>query len=838
MAQRIEIENNNTSIKMKPINYISMFSACALLIGAAACSDLSEIEDRIDSLESRVQAIENIIPALNGNIEALQALAGGGTINKVEYKDGVYTITLSNGETLTIYQGSVGVANPPVMSIDKDGYWMVDYGTGAQHILADGQKVSATGDDGVTPQFGVDAEGFWTVSYDNGETWQQVAGADGKPVSAIPQEGADEYFSEVVLEGETFVITLKNGEKIVVPVVPSFSYTIEAEGVQVIKAGETKIYPVKSKGVASAAVIAKPAGIEVSLDESSLTVRALGATKAVAADSRKDIAVLALSAEGFATIAKMQVTVEGVAVDTTPRATVAAGEATCYTLAFSVALDNSESYRYMLLGASEEAPSAEKLIAEGVESSETTLVIENLQPASDYVLYVLPLGTEKNGAVTKAEASTPAEAIPSVAVTAGEATASTLEFTVTLTDGTSYWYAILKADEAVPSAEQIKANGKESTAETLKAEGLDAQTRYILYVLPINGNTAGDVVTAENTTTEPVFNNDYERYMAGRDITVADLTINKSVYGDAVLVTNESESKAIGSKGVYFVDGTAEGVTIAGSADQLIILSLDENTATVGRTSGKSLYVNASEGNDYFILSNVKYVTDMTSGNMMAGGGNGTTIETILFNKVKIEVPKDMLMLYSSKEILNFNMTDCDVKLHVGSAEKNLVQSNTTSTYDTLVFKNNIFYSTDGDLTDYRLFSNNNATIASLEFKNNTVAGVYCKAAYGYVTVKSITAGDVVSNLFYLPDYTTYLDGKYTGILHIADKTDAHLNMVSNLAFYNYDAVPSHRIKCSYYSNNGTIYNKAKADNPIPSPDYVNGVFTQGESYQSFGAKR
>ena len=833
----IFFENNKLLINMKISRYILAFSAVGLLWGATSCSNLEEIEDRIDSLESRVQALENVIPALNQNIEALQALAGGGTINKVEEKDGVYTITLSNGETLTINQGAIGVANPPVMSLDKDGYWMVDYGTGAEYLLVDGQKVNATGDNGVTPVFGVDAEGYWTVSYDGGKTFEQVLGADGNPVAAIPQEGADEYFADVVYDGKTFTIVLKDGQTITLPVVPTFFFSIEVEGEQVLQAGETKIYPVKSEGVVSAAVIAKPAGVEVSLDDKSLTVRALGATKAVAADSRKDIAVLALSAEGFATIAKMQVSVEGVAVDTTPRATVAAGEATSYTLAFSVALDNSESYKYMLLAADAEAPTAETILAEGTESTATTLVIENLTPETEYALYVLPLGTEKNGAVATAKATTLAEAVPSVEVAADAATASTLTFTVTLTDGTSYKYMVLTADAEAPTAETLKADGTEATAAELTVEGLEAETSYVLYVLPINGGTLGEVVALAAATAEPSYANDYEKYMAGKDIVIANMTINKAEYGDATLITNSSENKAIGSKGVYFVDSAAEGVTIGGNADQLIVLSLDEKMATVGRTTGKCIYVNASDATDYFVLSNIKYVTDMTSGNMIAGGGNGV-IESILFNKVKVEVPKDMLFVYSSKEIQNFNMTDCDVKLHVNSAEKNLVQSNTTNTYETLVFKNNIFYCTDGDLAGYRLFSNNNATIASLEFRNNTIAGVYCKAAYGYVTVKSITAGDVVSNLLYLPNYTTHLDGKYVGILHIADKVDEHLNMPSNLAFYNYDAVPSYRAKVSYYSSNGTIYNKAKADNPIPSPDYTNGIFTQGEDYKSFGAKR
>ena len=822
---------------MKISKYILAFSAAGLLIGSAACTDLSELEDRVDSLESRVQALENVLPALNANIEALQALAGGGTINKVEEKDGVYTITLSNGETLTINQGSIGVANPPVMSLDKDGYWMVDYGKGAEYLLVNGQKVNATGDNGVTPVFGVDAEGYWTVSYDGGKTFTQVLGADEKPVLAVPQEGADEYFANVSYDGKTFTIELKDGQKITLPVVPTFFFSIEVEGEQVLQAGETKIYPVTSEGVVSATVVSKPAGVEVSLDDKSLTVRALAATKAVSADTRKDISVLALSAEGFATIAKMQVTVEGVAVDTTPRATVAAGEATSYTLAFSVALDNSEKYMYMVLAADAEAPTAEKLLAEGTESTATTLVVENLAPATEYAVYVLPLGKDKNGAVATAKATTLEEKVPSVEVVAGTATASSLEFTVTLTDGTSYYYVLLTADAVAPTAESIKADGTQATDAALTISDLEAETEYVLYVLPVNGGTYGEVVAVNAATAEPVYNNDYEKYMAGKDITIGHMTINKETYGAATLIKNDSEVKNIASNGVYFVAADASDVTINGTGSQVIVISLDENMATIKRTENKSFYINASAENDYLILSNIKYETVMTSGNVFGIGGDGE-VETIFFNKCKIEVPADMNMLYGAKNILNFNMTDCDVKLHKGTAEKNLVQTNTENTYHTLVFKNNIFYSTDGDLTGFRLFSNNKATIASLEFRNNTIAGVYCKAAYGYLTVKSITAGDIVSNLLYLPDYTTHLDGKYIGILHIADKVDEHLSMLSNLAFYNYDSLPSARAKCSYYSNNGTIYNKTAADNPIPSPDYTNGVFAQGENYKSFGAKR
>ena len=151
-----------------------IFAAAALIAGvSAACTDLSDFEDRIDSLEGRVTALETQILGLNANIEALQQLVAGGTINSATNNNGVWTLVLTNGETLTLTQGSIGVGNPPVMSVDKDGYWMVDYGTGATYILIDGNKVKAIGTDGKTPVFGVDANGFWTVSYDEGKTYTQ-----------------------------------------------------------------------------------------------------------------------------------------------------------------------------------------------------------------------------------------------------------------------------------------------------------------------------------------------------------------------------------------------------------------------------------------------------------------------------------------------------------------------------------------------------------------------------------------------------------------------------------------------------------------------------------------
>lgn len=296
---------------MKLTHIIKAFVAVAFT--AASCTDLTPLEERLDSLESRVKAIENVIPLLNNNIEALQAIAGGTTINSVENIDGKYRITLSNGNVLTLTQGSLGVANPPILSIDADGWWMIDYrdGYGAQYILCDGNKVRAVGNDGVTPVIGVDENGFWTVSYDNGQTWTQVKDASGKPVEAVPSEGADEYFDDIEVTDTSFTIKLKNGHTITVPVASGFLFTINApKTIEFFKAGEAKEYVIVSKGVASASVIAVPDGFEVTLTDTKLFIKASASTKATA-DSRIDVAVLAISEQGFASISKVFVQLDG-----------------------------------------------------------------------------------------------------------------------------------------------------------------------------------------------------------------------------------------------------------------------------------------------------------------------------------------------------------------------------------------------------------------------------------------------------------------------------------------------------------------------------------------------
>ena len=91
--------------------------------------------------------------------------------------------------------------------------------------------------------------------------------------------------------------------------------------------------------------------------------------------------------------------------------------------------------------------------------------------------------------------------------------------------------------------------------------------------------------------------------------------------------------------------------------------------------------------------------------------------------------------------------------------------------------------------------------------------------------------------MFYLPDYAALVLDKYTGILYATDKDAAGFTIQSNLAYYD-GAVPSQRLKCNYYANDasGQLYNKT--ENPFTSADFTTGVFTQTETYKSYGAQR
>ena len=377
---------------------------------AASCTDLDNLEQRIDSLESRIAAIEAQLDGFNANIEALGAFAEGNrTISSVAENNGVYTITLSDNTTITLDQGST--AATPVVTVDENKYWMVDYndGNGPQYLLnSAGEKVQA----GTTPLFGVDENGYWTVSYNDGESYVQVTDPSGNPVSAVSDEQTQDTFFKGVDYNEaegTFTVILLDDRTFTLPVVPGFVCAIEnVEGAQVFELNETKTYPMTVNGESEITVF-KPEGWTAIVSENagaytlSVTApaQATTLTKAVIADSRSDISVLAISSTGFAAMAKMQVELSEAPVPATATVTAVTDAATETSLTYTVSPDErTDSWKYIHQLATEPAPTAE---TQGwIDGAETTVVINELSANTEYTLFVLPYREDTPGTVASA----------------------------------------------------------------------------------------------------------------------------------------------------------------------------------------------------------------------------------------------------------------------------------------------------------------------------------------------------------------------------------------------------------------------------------------------------
>lgn len=181
-----------------------------LMCGFAAC-DTTDLERDINSLKDRVEDYEAQVQKLNDDMNIIRVLLDGNkTITSYSFDGTNYTLTLSNGETLTLTQGVVG-ANYPSITIDEEsGNWI---------IAGKDSGVKAEAEDGkdapYTPQFKIENENWW-VSYDGGVTWTDL----GEKATGDPS-GESSLISNVTLasDGNSITIKLSDNKSYTIPVV-------------------------------------------------------------------------------------------------------------------------------------------------------------------------------------------------------------------------------------------------------------------------------------------------------------------------------------------------------------------------------------------------------------------------------------------------------------------------------------------------------------------------------------------------------------------------------------------------------------------------------------------
>lgn len=323
------------------------------------------------------------VSKINANVTAMQAVVQGQVINSVRESGSTYDILLANGTELKI--DNQIYSNAPAVDF-HDRKWFID-----KTAVTDGDNLD------ILPVFSVNEAGKWTVSADGNEMILD---------KAVSTEGSD-FFIGIEQSEKEFRLTTRSAARFAAPVAAGFLFKIDAAGVQNFVLGQTRSYNVNKNGISAATVVA-PEGWEVSLSDNQIKITAphSSVTKAIVADSKTDVSVIAVSTAGYVTIAKVLTELDETASATDPFAMLAMGEVKAFSAKVNVTVQNQSAWYWMLKKASEAAPSVEEMkAATAGTSTEVTLTTE---PETGYVFYVLPVKDAKDGKIAKIEFTTAA----------------------------------------------------------------------------------------------------------------------------------------------------------------------------------------------------------------------------------------------------------------------------------------------------------------------------------------------------------------------------------------------------------------------------------------------
>lgn len=238
-----------------------------VLVGAVTWSckyNDDDIWNAVEDLNSKVEAMDKAVKQANTDLISLrsivEALQKDITIKSVIEGENDYTVTFSDGKTITIANGKGG--NVPKISVIKgdDGlyYWAID----GKILESDGVKIRAQGTDGITPQLRInETTKEWEISLD-GETWTSMGvKADGK-------EG-DSIFKSVKDGENDVVFELRDGSKIVLPKGASsvFRFVMKEDcAYELFGFGQKKEIPLSVVNIAAADYMNVPLGWDVEFD--------------------------------------------------------------------------------------------------------------------------------------------------------------------------------------------------------------------------------------------------------------------------------------------------------------------------------------------------------------------------------------------------------------------------------------------------------------------------------------------------------------------------------------------------------------------------------------------
>lgn len=271
-------------------SYILLTWMAVSLVGCK----VDDLKDDVNDLKNRVTLMEEQVKILNDNVEVMAYVLDTQqkTISKVEPSadKSQFTITLSDGGTMTLTVGKPGSVVQPTISVDENGYWVVNgLSTGVKAV---GEK----GKDGDGyPEFRVE-NGKWKVRFGSGE-WSDVPGGDLGTGASL----GDQFFESASLseDGTVFTILRTDGTEYALPVAAALTCEIK-DAPATFAYDEVKDFGVKISGGEPLAPV-YPAGWRAELVKKetpdadgynyTLTVYAPAGSRSATADNTSEIIV-------------------------------------------------------------------------------------------------------------------------------------------------------------------------------------------------------------------------------------------------------------------------------------------------------------------------------------------------------------------------------------------------------------------------------------------------------------------------------------------------------------------------------------------------------------------
>lgn len=266
-----------------------------MLVSLVGCK-MDDLKDDVNDLKDRVTLMEEQVKLLNDNVEVLSYVLDPQqkTINGVKPSDDntQFTITLSDGSTMTLTVGKPGKVEQPTISVDENGYWVVNgIFTGVKAVGEDGKNGEGY------PEFRVE-KGKWQVRF--GESgWSDVPGDYDLGTESL----GDQFFESASLsdDGTVFTIVGTKGQVYTFPVVASLVCEIKNDdAVATFEYDSVREFDVKISGGEPLAPI-YPAGWRAELTKKeaadangynyTLTVYAMLSSRAATADNTSEIVV-------------------------------------------------------------------------------------------------------------------------------------------------------------------------------------------------------------------------------------------------------------------------------------------------------------------------------------------------------------------------------------------------------------------------------------------------------------------------------------------------------------------------------------------------------------------